>query len=87
MERPTREPLPLRRAQRCLARRRKSHLPCQAPAMPNGRCRIHGGLSPGAPKGKGNGMWRHGRYSKEHLEMRRAMRELIREARETLTKF
>ena len=22
---------------------------CQSPAMPNGRCRIHGGCSPGAP--------------------------------------
>src|SRR5450631_957140 len=30
--------------------------------LPNGRCRIHGGLSPGAPRGKGNGQYRHGRY-------------------------
>ena len=22
---------------------------CQSPAMPNGRCRVHGGCSPGAP--------------------------------------
>ena len=30
---------------------RKSGLPCQCPAMPNGRCRIHGGKSPSAPRG------------------------------------
>src|SRR3954469_8729924 len=35
---------------RCGARTR-SRRSCQAPAMPNGRCRMHGGTSPGAPKG------------------------------------
>src|SRR5215207_3395792 len=29
--------------------------------MPNGRCRLHGGASPGAPNGKANGNYRHGR--------------------------
>jgi hypothetical protein len=37
---------------------------CQAPAMPNGRCRMHGGSSPGAPKGNKNAL-KHGRYSAE----------------------
>jgi hypothetical protein len=55
--------------------------------MKNGRCRIHGGLSPGAPTGKANGAWRHGRYSREHIEARRAMRELIRAASATLATF
>ncbi len=32
-----------------------------APAMPNGRCRMHGGRSPGAPKGNKNAL-KHGRY-------------------------
>jgi hypothetical protein len=32
--------------------------PCQSPAMPNGRCRMHGGPSPGAAKGNRNvWMW------------------------------
>lgn len=31
--------------------------------MPNGRCHMHGGKSPGAPKGNRNA-WKHGRYSK-----------------------
>ena len=33
--------------------------------MPNGRCRMHGGKSPGAPKGERNGNYRHGRETKE----------------------
>ncbi|MGB8901097.1 MAG: HGGxSTG domain-containing protein [Methylocella sp.] len=37
-------------ADRCIART-WSGQPCQAPAMLNGRCRMHGGTSPGAPKG------------------------------------
>jgi hypothetical protein len=58
---------------------RVSHQQCRTAA-----CRIHGGLSPGAPSGKGNGMWRHGRFSRETIELRRAMRKLMRDAKETL---
>ena len=39
--------LPLAQAcPRCGARTRK-HQPCKSPAMPNGRCRMHGGASTG----------------------------------------
>jgi hypothetical protein len=55
--------------------------------MANGRCRLHGGLSPGAPKGERNGAWKHGRYSRESIELRRAIKDLAREARATLAKF
>ena len=48
---------------RCGARTR-SGSPCQSPAMPNGRCRMHGGMSPGAPKGNKNA-FKHGRYTAE----------------------
>jgi uncharacterized protein YjcR len=48
---------------RCGAKTRKN-TPCQSPAMPNGRCRMHGGRSPGAPKGNRNA-WKHGHYSAE----------------------
>ena len=41
--------LPMHLSLRCGARTRSS--PCRSPAMPNGRCRMHGGGSPGAPKG------------------------------------
>ena len=37
---------------------------CESPAMPNGRCRMHGGSSPGAPKGNKNAL-KHGRYTAE----------------------
>jgi hypothetical protein len=48
--------------------------------MPNGRCRMHGGLSPGAPKGNRNA-FKHGRYSAEALASRREVAALIRAMR------
>jgi hypothetical protein len=55
--------LPMHRASKCRARTRIGQ-PCQAPATPNGRCRMHGGKSPGAPKGNKNA-FKHGRYTAE----------------------
>ncbi|WP_081612767.1 HGGxSTG domain-containing protein [Methylobacterium sp. 88A] len=62
---------------RCGARTR-SGISCCSPAMPNGRCRMHGGASPGAPKGPRNGMYRHGRYTAEAVATRRELREWLR---------
>jgi len=53
--------------------------PCKSPAMKNGRCRMHGGASTGAPKGNKNA-FKHGRYSTEAAAERRAVRDLIRVA-------
>lgn len=47
--------------------------PCQCPAMKNGRCRLHGGKSSGAPKGNRNA-WKQ----------RRAMRILVRSIKELM---
>jgi len=33
-------------ASKCGARRKQDGEPCQRPALPNGRCRLHGGLTP-----------------------------------------
>ncbi|WP_279597082.1 HGGxSTG domain-containing protein [Methylobacterium sp. J-068] len=66
---------------RCGARTRSGGS-CNAPAMPNGRCRMHGGTSPGAPKGSRNGMYRHGRYTAEAIKTRREMNAWIRVMRE-----
>lgn len=66
---------------RCGARTRSSR-PCCGPAMPNGRCRMHGGSSPGAPKDKANGMFKHGRYSNEALAERRELSAWIRMVRQ-----
>ncbi|WP_425505311.1 HGGxSTG domain-containing protein [Sphingomonas piscis] len=42
----------------------RSGRPCPTYAMPNGRCRMHGGTNPGAPLGNKN-RWVHGRRSAE----------------------
>lgn len=55
------------KAARCGAKtRRGSH--CQCPAMKNGRCRLHGGLSTGPRTAEGierirRAVTKHGRYS------------------------
>lgn len=43
-------------APKCGARRKQDGLPCEAPALANGRCRIHGGLTPSGPN------WHRVRY-------------------------
>ena len=42
---------------------------------------MHGGASPGAPKGKANGSYKHGRFTSEAVESRRMLNALIRELR------
>ena len=49
--------------------------------MPNGRCRMHGGLSPGAPKGNKHA-FRHGHYTAEAIAERRQLAALVREMKE-----
>jgi hypothetical protein len=61
-------------ASRCGARTR-SGKPCQSPGMPNGRCRMHGGGSPGAPKGNRNA-WKHGARSAAAMEVAALIRAL-----------
>jgi hypothetical protein len=75
-------------APRCGAKTRRV-TPCQAPAMANGRCRMHGGKSTGprTPEGlarskKAN--WKHGNYSAESLAARRYINQLLRDSRETI---
>jgi hypothetical protein len=66
----------LRSAPRCGARNRAG-LPCQCPAIRGRmRCRLHGGLSPGAPKGTGNGNYVDGYYTAEAIAERRWARSL-----------
>jgi hypothetical protein len=65
---------------RCGAKRRDGGS-CQQPAMPNGRCRMHGGLSTGPRTEAGRAKarrarWRHGHYSAEaRMERRQARAE------------
>lgn len=48
--------------------------------MPNGRCRMHGGPSPGAPAGNQNAR-KHGRYSAEVIAQRQRLAALVRAMR------
>lgn len=68
--------LPMHLSPRCGARTRTA----QSPAMPNGRCRMHGGKSPGAPKGNKNAL-KHGSYTAEAIARRREVEVLLRAMR------
>ena len=45
--------------------------------MANGRCRLHGGKAPGAPKGNRHAL-KHGRYTAEAIAERRELMALVR---------
>jgi hypothetical protein len=74
------------RKPRDAVREPEAESPCQSPGMPNGRCRMHGGPSPGAPKGNQNA-FKHGRYSASSIQQRRHVAALIKEMRETWAGF
>lgn len=80
MNQRTRERLAnIRAAPRCGAKTRAG-TPCQCPAIRGrSRCRLHGGLSPGAPSGTGNGNYRDGYWTQEAVEVRRWARKLARQ--------
>ncbi|HEV2610618.1 MAG TPA: HGGxSTG domain-containing protein [Noviherbaspirillum sp.] len=68
----------LHAAARCGAKTR-SGAPCMGPAVQGKRrCRMHGGNSPGAPKGNRNAL-KHGQYSARALELRRKAAKIRRE--------
>jgi hypothetical protein len=79
-----------RKAARCGAKNRRG-TPCQCPAMPSGRCRLHGGLSTGPRTREGlermrRAVTKHGGYSQATKRAREAVRMLIKQARESLKK-
>jgi hypothetical protein len=49
-------------APRCGARSKRTGKPCQGAAMPNGRCKLHGGKSRGRSR---RANWKHGHFSRE----------------------
>jgi hypothetical protein len=53
--------------------------PCEGqPISGRRRCRLHGGLSPGAPRGRVNGNYRQGDWTIEAQAERKWVRELVR---------
>jgi hypothetical protein len=74
-----------RRAPKCGAKTRAG-TPCQRPAIHGRkRCRLHGGLSPGAPRGAKNGNFRDGDWTAEAIEERKWLRSLVRSFAKTGT--
>jgi hypothetical protein len=72
----------------CGAKTRRG-TPCPSAAMKNGRCRMHGGKSTGPRTSEGlersrKARWKHGLYSKEFLEQRKAHMRAMREIRKFL---
>jgi hypothetical protein len=63
-----------RNAPRCGAKARTTGKPCLCPAMPNGRCRLHGGKSTGAPTGKANGNYKNGLRTKRSKQFKKTIR-------------
>ncbi len=66
----------IKNSEKCGAKSRRTGKPCQAPAMKNARCRLHGGKSTGAKTKKGLKKLemvnlKHGKYTKERIEYQR----------------
>lgn len=85
-------PFDLRKVRKCGAQAKRTGQPCRAPAMANGRCRLHGGKcrGPVTPEGlersrKAN--WKHGFYSKESIAEKRRVKNLLKKTKELLRRF
>jgi hypothetical protein len=75
-------------APRCGAKTRRG-TSCQRPAMTNGRCRLHGGLSTGPKTPEGverirRSRTKHGRYSEATVTAQRRVHALVKESRALL---
>jgi hypothetical protein len=75
-------------APRCGAKTRKGEK-CRAPAMRNGRCRMHGGTSTGPRTLTGmsrsrRARWKHGLYSAAAKAEQRFIRQIFQDARSLL---
>ena len=76
------------KAPRCGAKNRRG-TPCQAPAMRNGRCRLHGGKSTGPRTPEGlermrKAKTKHGLYAAEAIAHRQMVNMMLRKSREHL---
>jgi hypothetical protein len=69
-------------APRCGARSKRTGKPYRGAAMPNGRCKVHGGKSTGPRTPEGlerskRARWKHGYYSREAKAERSRVRAAI----------
>lgn len=69
-------------APRCAAHSKRTRVRCQGPAVAGWNvCRYHG-AGGGHPAGPSHPSWRHGLRSRSHVQMRRVVSQMVREARE-----
>src|SRR5262249_31246520 len=76
-------------APRCGARSKRTGRPCQGAAMPNGRCKLHGGKSTGprtpeGPERSRRANWKHGHFSREAKAERSRVRAAMRYLRDLI---
>ena len=77
------QPAWLAEAPRCQARTRAGKS-CRLVAVRGKRvCRMHGGMSPGAPKGEANGRWKDGAWTVEARALRAQAAHLLKALAET----
>ena len=79
------------KAPRCGAKTRRG-TSCRCPAMANGRCRLHGGLSTGPKTAEGierirRAVTKHGRYCAAAKTERKRYRALLREGHELIRRI
>jgi len=67
-------------SRKCGAHCRTTGRPCRTWAMPNGKCKMHGGKSPGAPRGQQHPNYRGGKYTREAKQVSAFFREMRRDA-------
>ena len=80
-------PYPYQLSPQCSATSKRTGKRCKAPAVKGWSvCRFHG-AGGGGPKGERNGMYRYGFYTKEAIQERQALSELLRRARQALADF
>jgi hypothetical protein len=75
-------------APRCGAKTRRG-TPCRAPAMSNGRCRLHGGKSTGPRTAEGlercrQAHWKHGIYSAQARAERQRVSAFLKKCDEAI---
>lgn len=80
------QPLAIHLSPRCGAKTKRTGLSCRAPAMKNGRCRLHGGKSPGPPFGNKNA-FKHGYYTADAIAERQDIKLLIHASRDLIERL
>jgi hypothetical protein len=78
---------PMHLSKRCKAHSKRTGLPCGSPAVDGWNvCRMHGARG-GAPKGRGNGNYRHGARTRDTMAATKAVRALARLCQQTIAEI